>query len=150
MENAGDQIADWSVWEVAQVDAPDYAALPLNRGGRFSRGYYVFRGVEPAAEQVTLVGREARIRRSPKKGSKIGVDSPEGAIYARRGNLKFIVSATYEPNQEYPDDGCAQEIWTNPDPDKYMELELLSPIQYLQPGEKYTFTTRWRLERSAK
>jgi hypothetical protein len=147
MENTSDQDVEWSVWEVAQTDSPDTAILPLHKGGHFPRGWYVFKDQSPAPGMLKVAGGEVRFRRHPKKSAKIGADSPAGWAAMRKDGLRFTVMAAYEPGKDYPDDGCAQEVWSNPDPDRYMELELLSPLQFLQPGDRYTFTTRWKLER---
>ncbi len=145
--NTGSQAARWSVWEVAQVDAPDEACLPLHRNGRFPEGFLIFKNSPPVPETLRVTRDRACLRRHPGRGGKIGGDSPEGWAAARAGGLRMTVSARYERGREYPDGGCAQEIWSNPDPLPYMELELLSPLQDLAPGKRHAFTTRWRLDR---
>ncbi|HZO91802.1 MAG TPA: DUF4380 domain-containing protein [Chthonomonadaceae bacterium] len=149
MENTADKDVEWGVWEVAQVDSPDVARLPFYDKGRNPSGYYIFKGSEPAPDRVRVEGKEVLFRRHPKRSGKIGADSPEGWIAEDKAGLRMTVSAAYEPGQNYPDDGCGQEIWSNPDPDRYMELELLSPIRTLHPGDAMTFETHWRLERIA-
>ncbi len=61
--------------------------------------------------------------------------------------MRFQVSETYEAEKEYPDDGCGQEIYTNPDPLLYIEMELLAPMSSLEPGASTTFVTHWQLSR---
>lgn len=137
-----------SVWEVTQIGEPAWAALDLYRRGRFPRGYHVFPDSAPAAGAVAVRRGEVRLRRDPKQGGKIGADSPRGQARARVGGVVFTVSAPLERGAPYPDQGCAQEIWSNPDPLRYMELELLGPIVRLRPGAARTLETRWRLERA--
>lgn len=148
MINTSDSPVNWSVWEVSQTNAPDVAHLALNKEGHFPTGYYTFKDSVPAPTALTLNDTEAALRRHPKKSCKIGSDSPKGYLAAEEGTVRFQTQAAYEPGQNYPDDGCAQEIWSNPDPLKYMELELLSPLQTIQPGSSYSFTTHWSLTRS--
>lgn len=145
--NTGSQAARWSVWEVAQVDSPDEACLPLHRSGRFPEGFFIFKNSPPVAETLRVTRDRVCLQRHLGRGGKIGGDSPEGWAAARAGQLRMTVSARYERGKEYPDGGCAQEIWSNPAPLPYMELELLSPLQDLTPGKRCTFTTRWRLDR---
>lgn len=147
MTNTSDQDVEWSVWQVTQVDDPQEMRLPLHRDGKFKRGYYIFKDSAPQPGTFRIVGQEGIFTRHRKRASKIGADSPVGTLSADRDGIRFTVKADYEPGQTYPDDGCAQEIYTNADPDKYIELELLSPIQFVQPGDSYSFTTRWRLTR---
>jgi hypothetical protein len=147
MINASDRDQRWSVWQVTQIDDPDVTEMPSHAHGRNPKGYYVFPEAEPEAGMLTQEKGLVRLRRSAVKASKIGGDSPKGWIAARRGTLRLTMSATYEPGQEYPDNGSMLEIYTNPDPLRYIELELLGPIRTLRPGEKTAFTTRWRLQR---
>jgi hypothetical protein len=49
---------------------------------------------------------------------------------------------------DYPDGGCLTEIYTNPDPLNYVELETLGPLVSLRAGDRaehiatYTITPR--------
>ena len=146
---AKDRAVSWSVWEVAQVDEPDRAILPLRRS-RFKNGYYAFKGNEPAESQLKRRHLRLNFTRSKGKGAKIGGASPEGWLASEKNGIRFRVWAKYPLPGQYPDDGCAQEIWSNPDPLKYMELELLSPITTLAPRKSYTFETRWELLRPSR
>jgi hypothetical protein len=143
--NTSAQRVEWSVWEVAQVDDPTEMRLPLNRAGKFSQGYHIFEQQRPAPESLSLEKTLLRLRRNPKQAGKVGSDSPLGWIEATASGLNFRVSATFAPGKSYPDDGCSLEIYTSDDPNKYVELELLSPLKTLHPNETITFTTHWRL-----
>jgi hypothetical protein len=147
MHSASDKSLTWGVWEVAQTDSPDVARLMLNKEGKFATGYYVFSGSAPAPDATRIEGDQVLFKRHATQSGKIGSDSPTGRLAADKAGQRFEVSAAFETGKNYPDDGCAQEIWSNPDPDTYMELELLSPIQTLAPGKSYAFKTRWRLSR---
>lgn len=147
MTNTSDREVHWSVWEVAQVDAPDVAILPLFKGGKFAKGYYIFRDADPKPERLKVTGEAVHLERDPKQSSKIGGDSPEGWLATEKAGVRFEMAAKVETGREYPDDGCALEIYTNPDPNKYVELELLSPIVAVAPGKSYAYTTRWKLMR---
>ncbi|MCS6776444.1 MAG: DUF4380 domain-containing protein [Chloroherpetonaceae bacterium] len=147
MTNVSAREVQWAVWQVTQVDAPDVVLMPLYRGGRFPKGYYVFKDADPAPNRMKILGEEIRLERDPERSSKIGGDSPKGWLAAEKQGIRFEVSAKVEPKRTYPDDGCALEIYTNPDPHPYVELELLSPIVSLAPGRSYSFTTRWKLSR---
>lgn len=147
MTNTIDKAIHWGVWEITQVDDPDVVRLPLNRGGKFAAGYYTFKDSDPPSGRLTLVGDEAHLKRDKEKSVKIGVDSPQGWIRSEKGGRIFEVSAAYETGKKYPDDGCGQEVYTNPDPLKYIEMELLGPMQTLAPGASCSFTTHWRLSR---
>jgi hypothetical protein len=145
--NTSDKEVNWSVWEVTQVDSPDIARMPLHKTGHFMKGYYVFKDADPKPERLRIEENEVLLERDTKSSSKIGGDSPAGWLAAEKAGIRFEVSARVEPNRDYPDDGCALEIYTNPDPNKYIELELLSPIVTIAPGKSHAFVTRWKLSR---
>lgn len=145
--NTGEKEAEWSVWEVAQVDSPDIVILPLHKGGKFPTGYYTFKDSAPAEGRLKIMGNEIRLERDAKNACKIGSDSPLGWLAAEKSGIRFEVSHKAEPKANYPDDGCHLEVYTNPDPAAYIEMELLSPLVTLSPGEKYSHTTRWKLSK---
>jgi hypothetical protein len=145
MTNTGAQDVEWSIWEVTQVNDPDRMHIGLNRRGHFAGGYYVFGGNEPE-EGFFHASRGAGIlKRNPRKTCKIGADAPAGVISADEGSMRLTVSLPYVQGAHYPDSGCGQEIYTNNDPNKYVELELLSPLKTLAPGAAFTVVTHWKL-----
>jgi hypothetical protein len=54
------------------------------------------------------------------------------------------ISAEVEPG-EYPDGGCVTQIYTNPNPLQYVELETLGPLATLSAGDQVERTTVYRL-----
>lgn len=145
--NKSDKPAKWSVWQVTQVANPDRLVLPLHKQGKFPAGYFVFQGSDPKPENIQVTGEEVSLTRNLQQSAKIGGDSPLGWLKAERGNLSFEVSTKLQAGKNYPDDGCALEIYTNPDPLPYIELELLSPLTEIKPQQTITFTTHWNLKR---
>ena len=57
------------------------------------------------------------------------------------------VSSPRVSGAEYPDRGASAEVYTNPDPKKYVELELLGPLQLLKAGERMERTSYYTLKR---
>ena len=141
---------EWGVWEVAQMDAPDQLRLPLNKVGKFPNGYLVFKNSAPAAGSTSLTATDVLYHRDAKKGSKIGSDSPKGYLIGEKNGVRFTLSQLVTPGANYPDDGCALEMYSNPDPAKYMELELMGPVEWVQPSESLTMVTHWKLEKYKK
>ncbi len=73
---------------------------------------------------------------------KIGASVPDGWVaYARAGQL-FVKKFEYQPDAFYPDMGCSFESWTN---HEMLELETLSPLVYLDPGDDVEYTEDWYL-----
>ncbi len=42
---------------------------------------------------------------------------------------------------QYPDDGCVTQVYTNPDPLAYVELETLGPLTNMRVGDRIERTT---------
>ena len=73
---------------------------------------------------------------------KIGVDNREGyAGYFRNGHL-FVKTFQTVDEAVYPDGGCTCETYTDP---AMIELESLSPMISLKPGESASHTEEWQL-----
>jgi hypothetical protein len=46
---------------------------------------------------------------------------------------------------EYPDGGCVTEVYTNPNPLEYVELETLGPMSTMNVGNRIAQTTEYTL-----
>jgi len=145
VEKLGPPVTDMIIWSVTQIKTPDLALMPLNPKSEFPEGFKLLGGGE--VEETYRSRREdlLLIRRHPEKATKVGADSPAGWLASFHGDLLFMQRCSFYPKAEYPDGGCNIEIYTNPDPLKYVELELLSPIHRPKKGESFAFDISWQL-----
>lgn len=75
---------------------------------------------------------------------KIGFPNEHGwAAYFNNGNL-YIKKHEHDMNAVYPDGNCSYETYTN---ESIMEMESLSPLYTIQPGETKTHFEKWELYR---
>ena len=75
---------------------------------------------------------------------KFGLPDEAGwAAYFNRADL-FLKKFSHFPETAYPDFGCSYETYTN---DFMLEMETLSPLQTLLPGETVEHRERWELYR---
>lgn len=89
-------------------------------------------------------GREfITLRQTPHSSpTKIGLRHRQGWVgYLMRSAL-FLKTVVFEEGATYPDFGCNFETFTNA---QMLELETLSPLRSLQPGESVGHTETWRL-----
>ena len=56
-----------------------------------------------------------------------------------------LVTSERVSGAEYPDRGASAEVYTNPDPKKYVELEMLGPLSLLKPGDSISRTSTYAL-----
>jgi hypothetical protein len=74
--------------------------------------------------------------------TKLGLAHKEKWIaYLTRDSL-FIKTFDYEPGAVYPDCGCNFETFSNAE---MLEIEALSPLRNLAPGEAVSHTEKWYL-----
>ncbi len=145
MTNTGGKAVEWGVWEVAQVDDPVETTVPASAEGSFPGGYKALSEPLAVAGQVSVREGLVTIRRRADHTGKIGVRSPGGWIESRWSSLRFRISGDFPKSGAYPDGGCAQEIYTNDDPNRYVEMELLAPVRKLAAGTTASFVTHWSL-----
>ena len=146
LTNVGKMEETWSCWEVAQMDDPNRMKTVLWKGGKNPKGYYDFPDAAPDEGLIKSDGEFLILERSKTKSAKIGSDSPEGMLISEKGKRQFLMKMKVEAGKSYPDENSPLEIYTNPDPAAYVELEMLSPLNKLKPGESVTFTVTWKIE----
>lgn len=124
------------IWTVTQLQEPEHIAILLSAKSKFAAGYIRLLAAEPANLKVD--GRMLSLGRHPRHHVKIGTD---GCSMAWVGS-KCVVRIDAETGPgEYPDGGCVTEIYTNPDPLKYVELETLGPLKTMNVGDRIRQTT---------
>jgi hypothetical protein len=78
---------------------------------------------------------------------KLGMFNPDTwGAYVLNGEV-FIKHARAIPGETYPDFGCSFETFTN---NEFLEMETLSPLTKLQPGNTAEQTEHWSLHRNIK
>jgi hypothetical protein len=73
---------------------------------------------------------------------KVGLSNEEGwAAYFNHGQM-FVKQFPHRTGAPYPDGGCSYESYTN---GAFIELESLSPLHVIQPGDCAQHLERWDL-----
>lgn len=146
---AGDP-AKISVWTVTQFKDPQMLFLPAPHSSMFTNGYTLINPDPPPG--LTNDQGLLWFARDPKSAHKIGSDAD--AVLWVGEKLACRVESPRIRKAEYPDHGSSLEIYTNPDPLKYIELETLGPLKALSVGQSITraniYTLYHRAERTAE
>lgn len=87
-----------------------------------------------------------RVDGSAAAPQKLGVANKQGWAAYRVGETLFLKCFAYESGARYPDDGCNTEVFTAA---SFVEIESLSPLRRVEPGESVEHTERWHLFRAA-
>jgi hypothetical protein len=125
-----------SIWTITQMQEPERICALLPAKSKFDRGYTPLLSAEPAG--LKIQDRLLSLIRHPRAYVKIGADAGSLAWVGR--NCVVRIDAEVEPG-EYPDGGCITQIYTNPDPLHYVELETLGPLATMLVGDRIERTT---------
>ncbi len=144
-EKLGGGVSRVGVWVITQLENPVRLFLPVPPASIYSSGYQALGSVPP---DIAVTNGLISMTRDKTSSAKIGNDA--GALlWIGERNALLIESPRAEglPRGAYPDNGCSAEIYTNPDPTPYVELELLGPLTRLTEGESISATSSYRLYR---
>ena len=129
------------VWVISQFKDPVAVYVPLREKSLFSNGFVKFS--EGPWTNVVAEGGLLRINRDPAKPHKLGSDG--GQLLWVGAQVMCLVTSSRVPGAEYPDQGASVEVYTNPDPKTYVELETLGPLSLMNPGDKITRVNTYQL-----
>jgi hypothetical protein len=129
------------IWIITQLRDPEKVFIPVPKQSLFPAGYNKQSDILPADLQF----REGWVSctRSPKDSTKIGCDGSD-LIW---GDKRWIIAihAERERAGDFPDKGSSAEVYTNPNPNKYVELEMLGPLHSLKQGDSLSRSQTYRL-----
>jgi hypothetical protein len=145
--NASGKTVRFAAWEVCQVDDPTVCILPIWKSKTHPTGWRVYAD-DKVDGLVNERDSQLFITRDLKRGHKYGSASPNGTIRAQVGNYLLSVASKFDFKAQYPDEGNAQQVYTNSDPIKYAELELTGPLTTLSPGQNTSITVTMTLARN--
>ena len=143
-ERVSGEPARIGVWVVTQLKHPVGLYVPVPAATIFPKGYALLGKTPPPS--LKFGQGLLSLTRNPKVEHKIGSDA--GALLWVGEKVMCRIDSPREPGGEYPDQGSSAEIYTNPDPLPYIELEMLGPLRVMKAGDRiertsiYTFIRR--------
>jgi len=126
------------IWTVTQLQEPERVGMLLAAESKFAAGYQRLLAAEPP--DLKIDGRLLSFARHARQSVKVGADGSSLAWVGR--NCAVRIDAQVGPG-EYPDGGCVTEVYTNPDPLPYVELETLGPLTTMTAGDRIERTTAY-------
>lgn len=129
------------VWVITQLKDPEAVIIPVPKRSPYPEGYN--RQSEKLPLNLQRMEDFLTLQRSPKDSTKIGNDAGALLWVGRRDMV--LVESPRSRGGEYPDQGSSAEVYTNPDPLTYVELELLGPLKNLKVGSKMERTVTYRI-----
>lgn len=131
------------IWVIAQFRDPVAVYVPVPESSRFPNGHFRFR--DTPWLQLTTVGGLIKVTRDPAASHKLGSDA-DRMLWVGTKEM-CLMATTRVAGAEYPDRGASAEVYTNPDPKTYVELETLGPLATLAPGQRIQETNTYTLLR---
>lgn len=128
------------VWTITQMQTPERACLLLPARSSFAVGHVCLLKAEPAG--LKIEGRLLSLACHPSELVKIGSDA--GSLAWVGPNSLVRIDAEQGPG-EYPEGGCVTQIYTNPEPQPYVEMETLGPLANLSVGDRIERTTLYTI-----
>jgi hypothetical protein len=130
-----------SVWVVTQLKDPVVISAAVARPSIFREGFRLQSEESPPSLRVE--NEILSMTRDPKVSYKIGMDIPT-LVWVGENHVLRIDSPRL-PHQQYPHENVSAEIYTNPDPNAYVELEMLGPLSKMIIGDKISRTSMYTL-----
>lgn len=134
-----------SVWVITQLDEPERVFVP--RDSRNPQGYHPLTEAPP--RDLTVGPNRLSLTRDPGHGTKIGTDG-EQLVWMDHRYVLAVLTDRRQPHADYPDRGSSVEVWTNPDPLPYIELETLGPLREMKVGDTFEQTNHYLLSRRSE
>ena len=129
------------VWVITQLREPSGVFAPVPVDSKFPRGFTLLGKDTPPS--LRSGNGLVSLHRDPKSAFKIGLDGGSLLWVGARHMLR--IDSERQPGAMYPDQGSSTEIYTNPDPLRYVELETLGPLESLKPGERIEHSNTYTL-----
>lgn len=142
-EKAEGQSVNVGVWIITQLKDPEAVFIPLPKNPIFAEGYTKQSRELPA--DLKRDGQLLSLKRSAKVSTKIGTDASTLVWIGEKHIVR--IDSSRVANAAYPDQGSSAEVYTNVDPLKYVELEMLGPLSQMKVGDRLEQTNRYTLLR---
>jgi hypothetical protein len=134
------------VWVITQLKEPVGIYVPVPERTKFTNGYLSMAKELPPSLKVE--NGLILLTRNPKLAHKIGTEA--GSLLWVGEKIMCRIDSPRVADAEYPDRGCSAEVYTNPDPLEYIELETLGPLRLMQVGDRISHTNTYTLLRRSE
>ena len=131
------------IWVITQLKEPVGIYVPGPPNATAPKSYTLLMKEPPPS--LKAGNGMVSLTRNPQASHKVG--SEAGALVWVGEKAALRIDSPRVSGAEYPDQGSSAEVYTNPDPLKYIELEMLGPLRTLAVGEKMERVNTYTLYR---
>lgn len=131
------------VWIITQLKDPVGVFAPIPKDTRFAEGFN--RQSEQLPANLKFERGLVSLTRNRSGSYKIGTDA---SVLLWVGEKEIVrIDSPRNAGAEYPDQSSSAEVYTNPDPLAYVELEMLGPLHTMRVGDKISQVNTYTLLR---
>jgi hypothetical protein len=134
------------IWVITQLKEPAGLFAPVPAKSAFTEGFTLLSQSSPPSLKVNQ--GLLSLTRNSMSAHKIGLDADSLLWVGEKCVLR--IESPRVARAEYPDKGSSTEIYTNPDPLPYIELETLGPLHRMKSGDKIERSNTYVLSRRSK
>lgn len=145
------------IWSVTQIRPPEFCLLDVAPEQPFPEKLFILMSKDVPV--VTLTGDNRALHLPPLVGKSIKVGTLGRWLAAVYPDCILLQFAAYDPAACYSERANMEVFWnaktgttptvenwpTGPWNQDYVELEPVSPLKHLQPGETIDYTVTWRI-----
>jgi hypothetical protein len=145
LTNRGPWPVECAPWAITQFRTGGMAILPQSQaqtGFLANRALILWPYTDLANPKVSWGNRYILLHADLDSPFKVGFPNPRGWLAYWLDGTLFVKRAAFDAKAVYYDFGSSSECYCN---DRFLELETLTPIVTLSPGESTTHTETWEL-----
>ena len=131
------------VWIITQLKDPVGVFAPIPKPSRFAEGYN--RQSEQLPANLKFESGLVSLTRNRAGSYKIGTDASTLLWVGEKEIVR--IDSPRSGGAEYPDQSSSAEVYTNPDPLTYVELEILGPLHTMRVGDRIKQVNTYTLMR---
>lgn len=146
LRNEGMWDLEFAAWALTVMAPGGTAVTPQPKGDPDSllpnRYFAVWPYTDMSDKRLNLGRNYILLHQNPQADTpcKIGLQADDGCLAYVNNGTAFIKRFEHMIDGEYPDNGCSVEMYTN---DFMLEIETLSPLYRLDPGEEIVHVEKW-------
>jgi hypothetical protein len=136
-----------AAWAITQLRPGGTAILPqssIDTGKLPNRALVMWPYTDMSDKNISWMKDRIQVAIDFKGSFKVGFPNPRGWLAYIVDDTLFIKRAAYFAQEPYFDFNCSSECYAD---DRFVELETLSPIKLLNPGESITHVETWEIHK---
>jgi hypothetical protein len=150
LENCGTRPVSKSLWQVTMLKHPAWVTFPVDASSSYPEGIKWWEGLQTVPDLMQKIKKGWLVRCEKMREFKLGSDVSGGWVDILVSPDNDLQRSAMIFRKEYPQGsgpyahGCAVEIY-NSVLMPYLEVEVVSPLTTLQPGEEMVYCLAWSL-----